>query len=180
MKDRGITLIELIIVVSIIAVLILALGFSYQGWMGGYKVESQVKQMYVDLMNARARAMQRNRMHFADFPGTTSYRVSEDLNENGSVDAGEPLQTFPKTVEYTINAFTRDDVLNTSTAVVITTVTIDFDNRGFVSSAALFDPGTTTGIISITSTANPDYDCISVAETRILTGKMNGGNCVVK
>ncbi len=64
MKEDGVTLIELIVVVSVIGILVVALGFTFQGWMGRYKVESQMKEMYIDLMNARARAMQRNRMSF--------------------------------------------------------------------------------------------------------------------
>ena len=44
-NDSGVTLTELLIVVSIIAILAVALGFSYQGWMGNYKIESETKQL---------------------------------------------------------------------------------------------------------------------------------------
>ena len=39
-NNKGVTLVELLIVFSIIAILVLALGFSYQGWMARYKVDS--------------------------------------------------------------------------------------------------------------------------------------------
>ena len=36
--------------------------------MGKYRVESQIKEMYIDLMNTRANAMSRTRVHFLIFP----------------------------------------------------------------------------------------------------------------
>ncbi len=78
MKNRGVTLIELVVVISIISILVIALGFTYQGWVGGYKVEKQTKELYSDLMNARGMAMTRNRAYFVDFPTATLYRLSAD------------------------------------------------------------------------------------------------------
>jgi prepilin-type N-terminal cleavage/methylation domain-containing protein len=179
MKDQGVTLIELLVVISVIGILAVALGFSYVGWQGRYKVEKAAKDIHTDLMTARSMAMTRSRDYVVDFPTTTTYRVGEDTNENGAIDAGEPLPTFPKRSEYVFNAFERDDAALTTTAVVITTVGIVFDKRGLISGDALFNPETpTSGIIRLTSTADPDYDCIAVAQTRIAMGKWNGTTSV--
>jgi prepilin-type N-terminal cleavage/methylation domain-containing protein len=165
MKDRnGVTLIELIVVVSVIGILVIALGFSFQGWMGKYRVENQIKQIYTDIMNARASAMQRNRAFFADFPTTTSYRIREDTNEDNLplVVAGDTiLPTYPKTVEY---------------AVTWAGGTIQFDKKGIVQPSATPLGGT----ICVFTTTDPDYDCIVISQTRIIMGKLNSqaaGDC---
>lgn len=172
MKNKnGVTLIELIVVVSVIGILVIALGFSFQGWMGKYRVENQIKQIYTDIMNARSSAMQRNRTFFADFPSTTSYRIREDTNEDNLplVVAGDTiLPTYPKTVEY---------------AVTWAGGTISLDTKGIVQPSAT-PLGAT---LCVVSTNDPDYDCIVIAQTRINMGKLTniGGacdaaNCVAK
>lgn len=173
MKDRGITLIELIIVISIIGILLIALGFSFEGWMGGYRVESQIKQMYVDLMNARARAMERNRVHFVRINNSTSYSIYED-DSNGSsavpdgdgilqIGTDTQLPTYPKTVEYN---------LDWNNSIVGSPVNLTFNTRGIM---------TTLGSLSIfvdrdgdgRKDVDADYDCIVIASTRINMGKLN-------
>ncbi len=132
--------------------------------MGGYKIERQAKEMYVDLMNARARAMERNRDHFV-VVSTNNYQIFEDTNENGTYNAGTDTAiagfTNPKTLTYPLDP-----------SSFAGTVTMDI--RGIVSpnNTILFNIGTN----------NPDYDCIVLFTTRINIGKWNGttSNCDVK
>ena len=185
MRDQGVTLIELLVVIAIIGILVVALGFSYVGWQGKYKVEKVAKDLYSDLMTARAMAATRNRDYLADFnfpappAGKGTYRIAEDTNDdsegdadaNGVIDAAGHtiLQSFPKTVEYEISS---------NTGGIIT-----FDKRGTISWPSLLqaipiDPAA----ICLSTTADPDYDCIEISQSRLIAGKLttqisNGGAC---
>ncbi|MBI4697933.1 MAG: prepilin-type N-terminal cleavage/methylation domain-containing protein [Nitrospirae bacterium] len=186
-KDDGMTLIEVIVVVSIVGILAMALGFSFQGWMGSYNVESEIKNIYTDIMNARTQAMQKNRAFFIDFPDTTSYALYEDTGDgtsalidgDGSLQAGTGapddtrLQTFPKIIRYPIEVGTENGV---------PPITFIADTKGILSpdrSICMF-----TDIDGDkTSDYNPDYDCIVIFATRINLGKIikqdtDGGTCV--
>ncbi len=157
--DEGITLIELLVVITIIGILALALGFSFQDWIGNYRVESQTKEMYIDLMNARARAMQRNRCHFVVVTAN-NYQIFEDANENCAYDAGTDTAltafTSPKTLTYTSNW----------------TGSVTMDTRGIVK------PNDTIRVNILGN--NPDYDCIIIYFTRINMGKWTGSSCDAK
>jgi prepilin-type N-terminal cleavage/methylation domain-containing protein len=76
-NKRGLTLIELVTVVAVIGFLLASLGFAFQGWLAKYKVEDETKRFYSDLMDARARAMQKKRVTFVDL-ATNRYRTFED------------------------------------------------------------------------------------------------------
>jgi len=165
LNRRGITLIELIVVVSVIGILVIALGFSFQGWMGKYKIESQIKEMYVDLMNARASAMQRNRMYFVSLT-TTQYTIYEDTNTapdgNETLETASDTQVLQKNTSYTIVP-----------ALAFGVTQFRFNKNGLVSH---------NGTIRLSSTVTPDYDCIVLSPTRINMGQWNttSADCDVK
>jgi prepilin-type N-terminal cleavage/methylation domain-containing protein len=155
MKEEGVTLTELLVAVSIVGILALALGFSFQGWMGKYKIENEVKTLYSDLMDTRTKAMTRNRMYFVVL-NAGNYQEYADTNGNNAPDAGagdnpEAEFTNPKPLEYSPEW----------------TGTIAFDTRGLASTNA-------TIVLNIPADTDPDYDCIHVYQSRIRMGKFNG------
>jgi len=84
MKDRGVTLIELLVVITVIGILAVALAFSYVGWMGRFKVESEIKTLHAALLDARARAMYTGQAYFMDISSNGRfYRISQD-DSNGT------------------------------------------------------------------------------------------------
>lgn len=174
-QEEGITLIELLVVGSIISILAIALAFSYGGWLGNYKIENESKQLYADLMDARTRAMTRNRMHFVVI-NAGDYSVYEDTNDNGAAEPGagdNPIPEFrdpitgnvrPKILEYGLGTWLGRVMFNTS-------------------GIASFNPPTFTASISITyanPSLNPDYNCVVMDQTRIRMGQMSGASCVAR
>jgi len=157
--EKGFSLVELMVVIAIVGVLAIALGYTYEGWMGRYKVEKATKDLYTDLMTARVNAMTRQRMYFVAI-NAANYSMSADTNDSAALDAGDAVQpTFPKAVEYALNENFAGNVLS-------------FDKRGVVSP---------NGSIWFTTTMDSDYDCIVIFSTRVNMGKRDGGgNCVAK
>ena len=80
----GFTLVEILITIAILGILVMIAVGNFGGINEKYKVEAETKQLYADLMDARGRAMQRNRMFFVRFSGTgigyTRYATYEDTN----------------------------------------------------------------------------------------------------
>jgi Tfp pilus assembly protein FimT len=171
MKNRGLTFIEILVTISITVILVTALAFSFQGWMGKYRVESQIKEMYVDFMNTRSRAMQKNRMHFVSL-ATNQYTIYEDTNP--APDGNEALEPASDTQVLQTNI----NPLYTIVTDVPTPNRIRFTVHGLVMPADL--PGSGVGTIRLSNSSDPDYDCIAVSETRVNLGKWDGSNCVTK
>jgi prepilin-type N-terminal cleavage/methylation domain-containing protein len=162
MNERGMTLVEMLIVASIIAILAVAMGFSFQGWIGRYGVESESKELYSDMMNARTRAMARSRLHCVSITNTpsgsamSSYMVREDMSGNGACDTD--VAGYPKVMRHQIVApisqveFNRDGLVNAVAAIRLDAPTVE----------------------------DVDYDCVSLERTRINMGAWDGTDCVQK
>jgi prepilin-type N-terminal cleavage/methylation domain-containing protein len=168
LDQAGVTLVELMVVVAVIGILVFALGFSYQGWIGRYKVESAMKEMHADMMNARVRAMQRGRTHFLSVSGQR-YAIHEDTSPapdgNGVLETGADTEVVDKDTQR------------------------DLTVQGFASPLALRRDGlaASEGSVRIPwrdwdDELNPDYDCIDIAQTRLNLGLWDEAisNCISK
>jgi prepilin-type N-terminal cleavage/methylation domain-containing protein len=168
MKDSGVTLIELLIVVSIIGLLIIALGFSYEGWMGNYRIESQTKELYFDLSDVRSSAMTRNRIHWARLEAQ-QYTIFEDDNPppdgDGILDA-QDRQVRQRRYEYGYN-------LGVVGAAPLPQ-TITFDTRGLIA----WVPAVNEMTFMFVNTRDPDFDCIVIEPSRMWMGEFDPDNIV--
>jgi len=189
MNNKGITLIEVLIVTTIIGILVVALGFNFQGWVSGYKAESQTKEIYIDLINTRARAMQRNRMHFIDL-AVDQYNIYEDDNPApGGNGNGTPEPAIDTPVS-------QPKILEARYPIIWSTpgdTSVEFNTNG-LSSVNKSICSNTDFIPENPSPSGADYDCIIISTTRINLGQLrtsipdggvcasptSGGDCVEK
>jgi len=135
---------------------------NFRGLMEKYRVEDETKQMFADLMDARGRAMQRNRVFHVQITNN-GYKTFEDTDPAPDGDTnltGSDTQVASVNVKHTITP---------------TGGLSDFRfNRNGIASV--------TGSIRFSSTTQPDYDCITVNATRIKMGQYNATDnaCVEK
>lgn len=162
------SLVEIMIVVAILGIMVVALSNAYQVWAERYRVENEVKELYADLMDARARAMQKSRSHFVAFYGTgaeyTRYAVYEDTSPgpdgNGVLDntADATIREIrPRYAFVTAPAGTDEVRVNRDGTLELAGATIRVPPPGMFQA---------------------DYDCIALSRTRIKMGRYNGADCV--
>lgn len=172
MNKRGVTLIELIVVLGIAMILLVIAGMSAKTWLDKYRVENQMKQMFVDLMQARSNAMQKNRPYFVVF-AASQYTIYEDTNPaSPNADGSGVLETATDKV-------ILQKTLNSLYSITSGTTEIDFNEKGLVS-RGLVDAGATQTTIRVTSSYGSAYDCIVVSATNTRMGAWNGTSCVVQ
>jgi len=182
-KDNGITFVELIVAVSVVCVLAVALGFEYTDWTGRYRVEAQIREMHLDLLDARLRAVLRRRAHFVSL-AQTNYTIWEDIDpwpdgdrsltaSDSTRPAGynDPIPLLKKNLD-------QDLPLTWNNKRV---AHITFNERGFSNK---------NRTICVYTDIKADYDCIAISASRIRLGKLrkklpdggkcNSGNCIMR
>jgi len=168
MKESGVTLVELLVVVGIVGLLVIALGFSYEGWMGNYRLESQTKELYFDLSDVRSRAMTRNRIHWAVLD-TQQYTIFEDDNPDPDGDGTrDALDTQVRQRRYEYGF--RLGVLGAAALPQ----TITFDTRGLMAWVPVVNEMT----FRFVNTRDPDFDCIVIEPSRMWMGEYDPDNIV--
>ena len=183
MRDKGVTLVELLVVVSIVCALAFALAFEYTDWIGRYRVETQIREMYFDLMDARARAMLRKRAHFVSL-AQTHYTVQEDISPwpDGDRCLSASDSTRPAGYNDPIPLLRKDlyrDLPLTWNNIRV--AHMRFNARGF---------SNTNRTICVNTDKKADYDCIAISAARIRLGRLkkkipdggicNSENCIIK
>jgi prepilin-type N-terminal cleavage/methylation domain-containing protein len=182
MKQDGVTLIELLVVVAVGGILMIVLGFEFVGWMARYRVESQIKTLQSDLLNARQRAMEKN-IQYDPVTHGGKYVICEDTNGNNICDAAETTIPSPLPFNPQISVTLSKSGLryamdwNNLDLGVVPNSTIIVDGRGTL--PCTNPAATCTGFIFLKNpdTGNPytsedvDYDCILLSAVKINVGK---------
>lgn len=89
-NQKGFTLVEMLTVVAIIGILSSVAIPSFHVWLHKYRADSEATRLYFNLMASKQRAIRNNSTVIVTFsPGTNSYSIHDDINENGAADVGE-------------------------------------------------------------------------------------------
>jgi prepilin-type N-terminal cleavage/methylation domain-containing protein len=158
-KAQGFSLVELIVVISIMTILLSLATIAFNSYQVNYNVESEIKTLYSDIMGARIRAMNENRPYIVKFTGTKSYVTAIDINGDGDYGAGD----------IKIDRYSKDNLKYELTwSLGGGTNRFALDSRGMVN---------INGSVRVNKDNSSEYDCIAISNTRIKMGKWDGTRC---
>lgn len=135
-NERGLTVIELVTTMAIIAIMSATAVPNFTIWRNNYQLRSETERVHMDLLSARMRAMKTGNNIVVTFNSlTNSYSILNDTNNNGSADVGENLspRTLENNVQFGFSGASVNDMdgTNRSEAVVMgASDIVTFDPRG--------------------------------------------------
>ena len=142
-RNRGFTLIELMIVIAILGVLAGVITPSFLAYRDRSKVKGDATELRSVFESAKLRAIKHNTNAVVTFPDTTSYQAFVDTNKNGIRDGGETIiasVALSPGVTITENTFVGQDM--------------EFNARGMANGPS------STGTITMTSPGGERYSVV--------------------
>jgi type IV fimbrial biogenesis protein FimT len=150
LRNKGFSILELMIVMAIFGVLAAVLTPSFLAWRDRSKVKGDAVELRAVFESAKLRAIKHNTNAVVTFPDTTSYQAFVDTNDNGIRDAGEDVivtRTLSPGVTITENTFIGQDMA--------------FNSRGMANGP------NSTGTITMTSAGGERYSVVVSSFGRI-------------
>lgn len=112
-RNKGFTILELMIAIAIIGILAAAITPSFLSWRDRSKARGDATGLRAAFESAKLRAIKHNTNVVVTFPDANSYRAFIDTNENGVRDGGEDIivdRSLSPGVTITTNTFTGNDM----------------------------------------------------------------------
>lgn len=162
-ENSGFTLIELMIAIAIMAIVMATATLNFQAWQTKNNMEAQLREIFVDLNEARINAFTQKTNYRITFQ-PNSYVMKNYSSENEPISFGRTIVN--KTLKY---GLTSKNESGSSLTVDITDRFVEFDSSGITSNlfTVIVNP------LSVDLTLN----CLVIYKTRVNMGKINGTAC---
>ncbi|MGA7826998.1 MAG: prepilin-type N-terminal cleavage/methylation domain-containing protein [Geobacteraceae bacterium] len=149
MNRKGFTLIELLVVIAIISILLTISVINFSSWLKRQSIDRQVKEMSVDIMSMRQRAIVTGQNYTVQFPDAATLVFKR---YSSSSDIGTEVQR--KSLRFPV-------VLSTAGA-------IRFTGRGMMLDDTTLSP--VEKVVCVFTDANPSTDALVITPTRVSKG----------
>lgn len=158
-KNKGFSLVELMIVIAIIGIGLGAATLNFSQWIKKTNIEKQTRELFGDLNEARLKSIYMKKRH-SIVVYTNSYVFKEYSSENENRFAGKTIYT--KNTAYQMTTKTGASVADGPV--------VEFDIRGFT----VVPSNNTFRINPVNSGAA--FDCVIISDSRTNLGQMGSGN----